>query len=168
MERQAMKKILAVIALLISLPLLTLGVLFLIAAVANPQRILVASVLLVAGALPLTWGLLTLRRQAQISPEALAAGAVELARRLGGEVTVAQMQAEFRIPAEQALETLEKLRSAGQAQLEQRPGRAVYIFRGLQPSLVTRRCPYCGASFSVREALRQCPNCGAALEIDKT
>lgn len=163
-----MKRIFAVAAVLLSIPILTLGLVFLVAAANAPSRLLVASVLLAVGALLVWWAIATLRRQAEVSPEGLSTGAVALARRLGGELTVAQVQAEFRIPASQALETLEKLRSAGQAQVEQREGRAVYILRGLQPSLVTRRCPYCGTSFPVREALHQCPNCGASLEIDRT
>ncbi len=163
-----MRKVLAVLALLASIALLSLGLLFLIAAMAKPERLLVAAALLVAGALPLLWGLRTWRRQAEIAPEALATGTVALAKRLGGEVTVAQVQVEFHIPASQALAVLERLRGAGQAQAEERSGRVVYVLPGLQASLVTRRCPYCGAIFPVREALRKCPNCGATLELDKT
>lgn len=162
-----MRKVLAIIVLLASIALLTFGLLFLIAAMAKPERILVAAALLASGGLVLFWAIATLRRQAEITPEALATGSVALARRLGGEVTVAQVQAEYRIPPALALETLEKLRAAGQAQVEHREGRAVYILRGLQPSAVTRRCPYCGSSFPVREALRQCPHCGGALDIDR-
>ncbi len=162
-----MKRILAFVALLVSLPFLTFGLLFLIAAMEEPERFLVAAGLLAAGGVLLYWGIATLRRLAEISPKALATGAVTLARRFGGEVTVAQVQAEYRIPAHLALEALESLRAAGHAQVEQREGRTVYILRGLQPSLVTKQCPYCGSAFPVRQALRKCPNCGAALEITK-
>ncbi len=163
-----MKKILAILAVLVSIPLLTFGLVFLIAAAAAPSRILVAGALLVAGGLLLAWAISTLRRQAEISPEGLATGTVALARRLGGEVTVAQVEAEFHIPQGQAFEALERLRTRGLAQVEQREGRSVYVVRGLQPSLVTRRCPYCGTTFPVKEALRKCPNCGASLELEKT
>lgn len=162
-----MKKILAIIAMLVSIVLLTFGLLFLIAAMLKPERILVAVALLASAALLLVWAIATLRREAEVSPEALATGIVTLARRLGGEVTVEQVEAEFRISAARALETLDKLRAAGQAQVEQREGRLVYILRGLQAAAVTRRCPYCGSNFPVREAIRQCPNCGASLEINK-
>lgn len=163
-----MRKTLAVIALIVAIPLLTIGLLYLIVAMVTPNRLLVAAGFLAAGALPLGWGLLTLRRLAEISPDALSSGTAALARRLGGEVTVAHVQAEFRIPAALALETLEKLHASGQAQPEQREGRVVYVLRGLQASLITRRCPYCGSQFPVREALRKCPNCGALLEIEKS
>lgn len=163
-----MRKALALIALAVAVPLLTLGLIFLIAAAARPQRILSAAALMALGAVPLAWGIATLRRQAETSPEALSTGTVALARRLGGEVSVAQVQAQFRISAALAQETLDKLAAAGQAQPEERNGRTVYVIRGLQPSLVTRRCPYCGSTFPVKEALRQCPNCGAALELSKS
>jgi hypothetical protein len=162
-----MKRIAAIIAVIASIPFLTFGLLFLIAAMENPGRILIAGVLFAMGGVVLYWGIVTLRRLAEISPKALDTGAVALARRFGGEVTVAQVQAEYRIPASPALEALERLRSAGHAQVEQREGRAVYVLRGLQPSLVTRRCPYCGSTFPVRESRRKCPNCGAALEVQK-
>lgn len=162
-----MKRLSGIIAVLVSIPFLTFGLLFLIAAMERSGRITVAAALLAIGAVLLFWGLASLRRQAEIRPQALATGAVAMARRLGGEVTVAQLQAEYRIPASLALEALERLRSAGQAQVEQREGRTVYVLRGLQPSPVTRRCPYCGSTLPVREAILQCPNCGAGLEITK-
>lgn len=162
-----MRKALAIIALVVSVPLLALGLLFLIAAAARPERILTAAASIVVGALPLAWGIITLRRLAETSPEALATGTIDLARRLGGEVTVAQVQAEFHIPAALAQETLDKLAAAGQAQPEVRRAGTVYVVRGLQPSLVTKRCPYCGSTFPVREARSQCPNCGASLEMGK-
>lgn len=162
-----MKKALALIALAVAVLLLTLGLLFLIAAAERPSRILPAAILVALGAIPLAWGITTLRRQAEISPQALSAGALALARRLGGEVTAAQLQAEFRIPAQMAQETLDKLAAAGQARREERSSGTVYVIGGLQPSLVSRRCPYCGSSFPVKEALRQCPNCGAPLELAK-
>lgn len=162
-----MKKTFAIIALIVAVPLLTLGLLFLIAAAARPERILTAAGFMVVGAAPLIWGILTLRRQAEISPEALASGTIALARRQGGEVSTAQVQAQFRIPAGLAQETLDKLAASGQAQPEQRSGRTVYVIRGLQQSLVTRRCPYCGSTFPVKEALRKCPNCGASVELAK-
>ncbi|MDI7275650.1 MAG: zinc ribbon domain-containing protein [Anaerolineae bacterium] len=163
-----MKRLLAIAALVVSVPILALALLFLIAAMTRPDRLLVTAGLLAVGALPLAWGIATLRRQAEISPDALASGTVALARRLGGEVTEAQVQAEFRIPRALALDTLEKLCLDGQARREVRADRVVYVVRGLQASFVTRRCPYCGSSFPVREAVRKCPNCGAAVELDKT
>jgi len=162
-----MKKSGAIIAVIASVPLLMLGIVFLIAAMTNPGRLLVAAAFLVLGGGLLIWGALTLRRLAEISPEALATGIVDLARRLGGEVTVAQVQAEFRIPQHMALGTLEKLRGHGDTQRERRGDHWVYIFRSVMPAKAIKRCPYCGSEFAIKSAMRECPNCGGALEIVK-
>ncbi|MBC7232507.1 MAG: hypothetical protein H5T68_04600 [Chloroflexi bacterium] len=162
-----MKKLLAIVAMIVSIPLLVFGVIFLIAAATNPSRLFVAAVLLLFGGALLLVGALTLRRLAEISPEALATGVIDLARRLGGEVTVAQVQAEFRIPSALALSTLEKLRGRGECQREQRTDHDVYVFKSVMPAKAIKRCPYCGSEFAVKSALRECPNCGAMLEIVK-
>jgi len=162
-----MKKTPAILAIVFSIPLLAFGLIFLIAAVANPSRILVAAVLLVLGGVLVGWGILTLRRLAEIGPEALATGIVDLARRLDGEVTVAQVQAEFRISNAMAFGALEKLVGSGQCQREQRSDRDAYIFKSVMPAKAVKRCAYCGSTFPIKSAMRECPNCGAALEIVK-
>ncbi len=166
-----MKKLVAALIALLSIPFLTFGLLFLISA-AEPgkaaSRFLTAAVLLAIGVVLLVVGVRRLRRLASISEEALRTGAVELARRLGGELTVAQLRAEYRIPQDLAQRVLDQLVEEGNAVREERSGRAVFVFRGLQASLARKLCPYCGTELPVREALRKCPNCGAQLEITKT
>jgi hypothetical protein len=162
-----MKRTSVVVALAASVLLLALGVVFLIAATSRPSRILVALVFLVFGGALLLWAILTLRRQAELSPESLATGTVDLARRLGGDVTVAQVQAEFRIPNKLALSVLETLCSRGECEREQRTDHYVYVFKSVMPAKAIKACPYCGSRFAVRSAARECPNCGAALEITK-
>jgi hypothetical protein len=167
MEGRTMSKSRATIAVVASIPLLVLGLIFLIAAVSNPSRIFVAGVFLLFGGVLLAWGALRLRRLAEISPEALATGIVDLARRLGGEVTVAQVQAEYSISQDLALSVLERMRGQGECQRERRGDHDVYVFKSVMPSKAIKRCPYCGSEFAVRAAMRECPNCGGALEIVK-
>jgi hypothetical protein len=162
-----MRRLGSTIAIIAAIPLLIFGVIFLIAAVANPGRFPVAVVLLLFGGALLAWGALTLRRLAEISPEALDTGIVDLARRLQGEVTVEQVQAEFHISSEMALGALERLRGHGTCQREQRKDHDVYLFKGVMPAKAIKRCPYCGSEFAVKSAMRECPNCGAPLEITK-
>ena len=162
-----MRRLVSIIAVIASIPLLVFGVIFLIAAATSPGRFPVAVVLLLCGAALLAWGALTLRRLAEISPDALDTGIVDLARRLGGEVTAAQVQAEFRIPSEMALGALERLRGRGESQREQRKDHDVYLFKSVMPAKAIKRCPYCGSEFAVKSAMRECPNCGANLEIVK-
>ena len=163
-----MKKIPAIIAVLLSIPLYTFGILFLIAATANPNRALVALALFVVATFLLVVGLRRLRRLAEIAPDALRTGAIDLAHRLGGEVTVAQLRAEYHISLALASRVLGQLVSEGSCQREQREERIVYVVTGLKPSLVEKVCPYCGTKLPVRSDLRKCPNCGANLELKKT
>lgn len=162
-----MSKMLAVIAMILAILCLVLGVIFLIAAINAPSRILAGGAFLAIAGLLLVYGLFTLRRIAETSPERLETGAIELARQLEGEVTVEQLQVAYSIPAALAKETLERLRAKGQCQMEQRDDHAVYLFKGVLPAKAVKRCPYCGSEFAVRSAVRKCPNCGAALEITK-
>jgi len=162
-----MRKPLATVAILLSIPLLVLGIIFLIASTTRAGRLPVAAIFLISGGGLLAWGALTLRRLAEISPDALSTGIVDLARRLGGEVTVAQVQSEFRVSRDLALSILEKMRGQGQCQRERRTDHDAYIFKSVMPAKAVKRCPYCGSAFSVKSAMRECPNCGAALEIKK-
>lgn len=165
-----MKRLPAIIAALASIPFLTLGLVFLIAAGtgSSTSRLLTGLVSLAIGALLLVAGIRRLRRLADISPDALKTGAVELARRLGGEITVAQLRAEYRIPQGLAETVLDGLVAEGTARREEREQRAVYVVSGLAPSLARKTCPYCGTELPMRSDLRKCPNCGGQLEITKT
>jgi hypothetical protein len=157
----------AIIAILLSIPLLILGGIFLIAAASEPSRLLTAMFFLIPGAVLVVWGATRLRRLAEISPEALETGIVDLARRLDGEVTVAQVQSEFRISQDLALSVLERMRGQGDCQRERRGEHDVYLFKSVMPAKAIKRCPYCGSEYAVRSAMRACPNCGGALEIVK-
>ena len=162
-----MKKIPAILAVLASIPFFTLGIIYLVATATGVRGGLTAVALLAIGTALLIAGLRRLRRLARISPSALRTGAVELARRLGGDLTVSQFRAEYRIPLELAEETLEELASEGTCARERRDEHFIYVFAGLLPSLAEKVCPYCGTELPVRSALRKCPNCGAQLEVTK-
>ena len=162
-----MNKTTATAAIIVAIPVLTLGIIFLIAAVGQPSRILVAAAFLALGYVLINSGLITLRRLAQISPEALATGIVDLARRLSGEVTVAQVVAEFKLSNKKAQAALDDMVGKGQCRREQREHYDAYIFADVLPAKAIKRCPYCGSEFAVKSAMRECPNCGANLEIAK-
>ncbi|NLG29073.1 MAG: hypothetical protein GX557_14275 [Chloroflexi bacterium] len=165
-----MKKLGASIVAFLSVPLFVIGLLFLIAG-AEPgksSRLLVGAALVAAGLFMLLLGLRRLRRLALIAPAALKTNAVALARRLGGELTVAQLRAEYRISEEQARDALDELARDNTCRREQRGDREVYVFTGLLPSLVEKVCPYCNTKLPVRSELRKCPNCGAQLDLKKS
>jgi hypothetical protein len=164
-----MNRTLAVIVVGVAVGLLGLGMLFLCAATQEPPRLLVAAPLLLVGAGLAAWSGITLRRLRDLDPENLSDRITQLARRGDGEVTLAQVVAELHAPDEAAIAALDLLERRGQARRERvgDDAREVYVFPGLKPSLVERRCPYCGAEFSVKEATYKCPNCGGDLRLER-
>jgi hypothetical protein len=165
-----MKKLGAAVVTLLSIPLFLVGLLFVIAA-SDPGkagRLPAGAAIIAGGCFLLVVGLRRLRRLALIAPAALKTNAVALARRLGGELTVSQLRAEYRISDEQAREALDDLARDNTCRREQRGDRDVYVFSGLLPSLVEKVCPYCNTKLPVRSDLRKCPNCGAQLDLKKT
>ena len=164
-----MRRFGAILAAILSIFFISLGLIFLIAASSGgPLQLPAGLALLAIGAGLLFYGIRTLRRLTDISPDVLKTGAVRLARRLGGELTVSQLRAEYRIPEDLAQDVMADLVAEGTAVREEREQRAVYVFTGLLPSLAEKTCPYCGTELPVRSALRKCPNCGGSLEITKT
>ena len=164
-----MNKATAVFVSLLSIPLYLFGFLFIIASGSGgTSRLLAGLGLVVVATAVLLLGRNRLRRLAEIDPDSLKTGAVELARRLGGELTVAQLRAEYRISEKQAIDALEQLAAEGSVVREQREQRAVYVFTGLLPSKAERLCPYCGTKLPIRDARHKCANCGANLEISKS
>lgn len=160
------KRIAAVIALVISVVLLSGGLLFLCAAIRQPRRLLFAAVLLAMGAGLAAWSGLILRRLRELRPEHLS-DRITMVARAGGdaEVTLSQVVGELGVPDEAVLAALDLLTSRGECQREQRDGREVYVFPGLKETRVVRRCGHCGSEFSVKEALHKCPNCGGEVDL---
>ena len=146
-----MNKTLAIIAIVVAAGLLTLGMIFLCAATQEPVRLLVAAPLLLVGAGLAVWAGLTLRRARDLDPENLSDRITQLARAGDAEVTLAQVVAELGVPDEKAIAALNLLERRGQCHRE----------------LVERRCPYCGAEFSVKQAVYKCPNCGGDLRLER-
>jgi hypothetical protein len=172
-----MNRILAIIAIVVSTLFLMAGLVSLCAAISfvglEPVGLLlraaVGGMALVVGAGLAVWGGLTLRRLHDLDPENLSDRITQLARRDDAEVTLAQAVAELGVPDEAAVAALNLLERRGQACREHvaEDAREVYVFPGLRPSLVERRCPYCGAEFSVKKAVYKCPNCGGDLRLER-
>jgi hypothetical protein len=164
-----MNKTLAIIAIVVAAGLLALGMIFLCAATRELGRLLIATPLLFAGAGSAVWGGLTLRRVRDLDPENLSDRITQLVRTGEAEVTLAQVVAELGVPDEKAIVALNLLERRGQCHREHvgDDAREVYVFPGLKPSLVERRCPYCGAEFSVKKAVYKCPNCGGDLRLER-
>jgi hypothetical protein len=144
------------------------GLIFLCAAVDNAARLPIALALLVAGGGLSAWAGTRLRRARRLSPGVLDDLIVGLAGSRDGEITLAQVIDELKVPDEAGRIALARLEANGLSAQERREGRVVYVFPGLKEGKVVRRCLYCGNEYPVREPLYKCPNCGGQLEVVKT
>jgi DNA-directed RNA polymerase subunit RPC12/RpoP len=162
-----MNRTVAVVVIVISVVLLAAGLLFLCAATRQPSRLLLAGALIVVGAGLAVWSGTTLRRLRDLDPENLSDRITQLARGGDAEVTLSQVVSELGVPDEAAVAALNLLERRGQAYRERRTEREFYIFPGLKPSKVARKCPYCGGEFSVKTPVYRCPHCGGDLRLVK-
>lgn len=144
------------------------GLIFLIAAVANPARFPVALALLVVGGGLAAWAGFRWRRARALDPALLADRITALADARDAEITAEEVVSDLDVPLEAARAALARLEGLGLCHTERRGDRIVYFFPGLKDSRVVRRCAYCGNTYPVREPLHKCPNCGGTLELAKT
>jgi len=162
-----MKRTAAIAVIVVAAVLLAGGLLFLCAATRQPSRLLLAFVLLVVGGGLAAWSGITLRRLRELAPENLSDRITEMAKVMQGEVTLAQVVADLRVPDEAAIAAFNLLERRGEAHRDRVGERDVYVFPGLVPHKVMRRCPYCGTEFSVKEAVYKCPHCGGDLRLER-
>ena len=164
-----MNKTVALVVLLVGALMLGLGLLFLCASIREPQRMVLAALLIVIGAAGAAWAGTTYRRLSEIEPKRLADRIVEMVRSQGKfETTEAEAVAGLAAPAANVQAAFDLLEARREAAPEHRDDRRVYVFPNLKESKVERRCPYCGAQFPVKQALTQCPKCGGNLELKRT
>jgi hypothetical protein len=159
----------AVVVLIIAAVFLAAALAFLCMGTVEPSWFLVAAVLLAVGLSLAIWGGLVLRRLSETNPKRVAARITEIAEASGsGEVTLSEAVAELEVPHDAALAAFNLLERQGRCHREYRNEREIYVFPGLQPSMVKRKCPYCGAEFSVKKAVHRCPHCGGDLRVERT
>ncbi|MGC9399056.1 MAG: hypothetical protein ACP5HM_07960 [Anaerolineae bacterium] len=162
-----MKRTGIVIVLLVAGLAFGLGLLFLCAAIEEPRRLPLSLILLAGGGGAAFWSGRQLRRLHDLAPERLAERIIAMARAHSGEVTLPQVMADLDAPREAAQRALERLQQQGTCHRDVQGAREVYVFPELTPLKVERRCPYCGARFSVKTPIYTCPHCGGSIEVEK-
>jgi hypothetical protein len=163
-----MKQTAAIVVLVISIVLLTVGLVFLCGAIRRPFWLIVAGASLIIGIGLAIWSGLTLRRLRDLAPDNLDDRITRLAQAGGNaEVTLSQIVGELNVPDDAAIAALNLLENRGQCYRERRDEREFYVFPGLQASKVARRCPYCGGEFSVKTPVYKCPHCGGDLKLER-
>ncbi len=163
-----MKRISYLSIFIVSILTLALGLLFACAAIAVPARWPLAIILLGVGAIGAGWSAYAYRQWAAAQPAALATRITDLAAANQGEVTLAQIMSSFEVTASVAQAGLETLIERGTCQRDRVGEQEVFVFPGLQAHKVERKCPFCGATFPVKQSLQKCPNCGGDLALIKS
>ena len=164
-----MSRTTAIIVLVIAALFLAGSLAFLCMGTVEASWFLIAAVLLALGGALAVWGGLALRRLGETGPKRVAARITELAEASGqGEVTLSEAVAELNVPHDAALAAFNLLERQSRCHREYRNEKEVYVFPELQPSVVKRKCPYCGAEFSVKKAVHRCPHCGGDLRLERT
>ena len=164
-----MSRTTAIIVLVAAAVFLAASLAFLCMGTVEPFWFAIAAVLLALGATLAVWGGLALRRMGETSPKRVAARITELAEASGqGEVTLSEVVAETGVPHDAAVAAFNLLERQSQCHREYRNEKEIYVFPGLQPSVIKRKCPYCGAEFSVKKAVNRCPHCGGDPRLERT
>ncbi len=163
-----MSRTTAIALLAIAAVMLALSLAFLCMATADAFWFPVAGLLLAIGSGLAIWGGIGLRRLGATNPKRIATLITELAEASGhGEVTLSEVVAELGVTHDAAVAAFNLLERQSRCHREYRDEKEVYIFPGLQPSMVRRKCPYCGAEFSIKTAVHRCPHCGGDLRLQR-
>jgi hypothetical protein len=144
-----------------------LGAIFTLAAPAaggGANRLTVAGVLFILGAVQLVPAIALFRRRLRLRPSSMEERVVVLAQRSGGRVTTAGVAAEVECPPDEAARVLRWMTQKG---LCEPVGQDEWEVRGIAAHKLQRKCPYCGASLPVRDQALVCPQCGANLELTR-
>ncbi|MBI3184975.1 MAG: hypothetical protein HYZ28_22775 [Myxococcales bacterium] len=159
-----MKRTGAVLLLAAGVPLMLLGLLFLVGAGGQVRRYAIGAACTALGAVFAGLGLRAWRRAESESPERLRSEVLELAKRRNGEISEADLLAGLGEKAEKAAPVLRALEEEGQCRRERREGQVHLVFPGLLPRVHVRRCEYCAAELPLAEEVAKCPRCGGSVK----
>lgn len=129
------------------------------------SRLAVAAVGLGLGGAQLAFVILATRKKLATRPSAVEQTIIELAAETRAPVTVADVSQACAIPPDAAKSVLDGMVAK---RLCEQVGADRFEVRGVGARRIQRKCPYCGASLSVRDPRPTCPQCGGSLELGHT
>lgn len=159
-----MKRLGAVILVLVGIGLIGLGLLFLIGAGGKPYRYAIGAAGLALGAVAVGFGVRLFKQANQLLPDYIRAEILVLAERHNGEISEPDLMAALGARWPNALEPLSQLLSQAVCRKRVVDGADYYVFEDLQPRLTVRRCEFCDAEIPLDDTLTSCPNCGGTIK----
>lgn len=158
-----MTRVGAVASILVGICLLGLGLLFLVGAGGQSNRVVVAAVSLVLGSGLVGLGVWIFLRARSLSPGNMEAELLALAKKEDGEVSLSEIAALLGPRFDRATPLLARLSDLGVCQRQDKDGQPYYVFPHLQPRLMVIRCEFCKAELPLSESVEQCPRCGGSV-----
>ncbi len=148
----------------VAVPLILLGLLFLVAAMTNPPRMYVAAAFGGLGAFLAYLSMSWIAYLNFIAPENLEPLILRIAKKSNGYFTVRDVMQKLNLKEETVEKTLALMMSKGAVMSEFKDG--VEFFRVEAVAVQAKRmCEFCKTEFNVRDALTKCPNCGGNVKI---
>jgi hypothetical protein len=159
------KKIIYVLLFVVGVSLLGLGLLFLMGSGGSSSRSMTGFVMIGIGVASLIGGSGMKASVKKNMPSMIDVDMMRLASRSDGRVTADMAVADLHITKAQALESLDRLSSAGTARPDMTDNGVAHIFDQVKPKRKIRKCSYCGAQYPVSKPITKCENCGGEVKL---
>jgi membrane-bound ClpP family serine protease len=158
-----MKKIFAIILIIVGVAFCLLFGLFLMAGSSYLGSIGLPA--LIIGIVCLVLGVNLNRNADSNAPVTIDNSVVTLASQKNGIVTADLVVAELGYTREQALSSLDRLQGRGSCRIELRESGQVWVFEQVKGRKMIRKCSFCGRKYPVSEPVTKCPNCGGQVNL---
>jgi DNA-directed RNA polymerase subunit RPC12/RpoP len=159
------KKILYWLLYLVGFFLIGLSLIFFIASSSGPSRLLTALALGAIGIGSFLGGSILKMSVQQNTPELIDADVIRLASKFDGKLKPDMLVSKLYITKGQALESLDRLSGNGSCRVEMGNDGVYYIFEGVKPKKMVRKCLYCGREQPIVQAITKCPYCGGEVKV---
>ena len=145
--------------------LIALSILFFIASSSNSSRLATALVCGVAGIGSIVAGSAIKKTVEQNTPALIDADVLRLAAKFDGKLKPDMLVSNLYITKGKALESLDRLAGKGSCRVEMGNDGAYYIFEGVKPKRMVRKCLYCGREQPLSQPITKCPYCGGEVKV---
>lgn len=158
-----MKKILAIILIIVGVAGCLFFLLFLMAG--SKYLGSIGLPFLIVGVVALALGINLNRSHDENTPTTIDGAVTTLASQKNGIATPDLIVAELGYTRTQALESLDRLQSKGSCRIELKESGQVWVFDSVKSKKMIRKCAFCGRKYPVSEPVTKCPNCGGQVNL---
>jgi len=143
------------------------GLLFLLGSDGQGHRLVVAAVGLLVGGGAVLAGAWLIHEARRWSPVVVMAEVMALARERDGQLLEEDLEAALGPRTAVARGVLKELSRAERVRVRSASEGGGWVFPGLMPRLLLRRCAHCGHEAPLSSEAVACPSCGSTLELSR-